>query len=244
MTPTPYLRAALPAVLAALLGWPAAAPAQPQPPDEALAVYAGKVEDDEPVYRGKPAAYWRDSLKADDAWVRWRAVRGLDFLEASDPDTVQAVAGLLADKRVKVRIAVGEYLARLGAEAVPAAKELTAALGDVEPTVRQLAAEALTEAGGPDAVGPVAKLLADKDEGVRVAAVEAVAALAPADAPKLLVPALTDMDAFVRVRALAAIRGPGASRTGPPSWSPVPWPTAGLSSAWKPWPCSPTWRPT
>src|SRR3954452_19899044 len=95
-----------------------------------------------PLYKGKPAAYWREALKGDDAKLRREAITAMGALKVKDavPDLVAA----LQDRDAEVRAKAAESLWSVGgadtAEAVPALLPL---LRDKDAGVRLSAAGAL-----------------------------------------------------------------------------------------------------
>jgi len=86
-----------------------------------------------------------------------------------------------------------------------AVAELTEALGDDHPEVRQAVAHALSRYGQPEAVEALLRRLEDSDDFTRLFAVRAIGRAEDAAALARLLPALADGHAGVRVEAVRAI---------------------------------------
>src|SRR6266436_172939 len=103
-----------------------------------------------PLHKGKPASYWREALKGDNAELRREAITAMGALKVKDavPDLIAA----LKDKDAKVRAKAAESLWSVGgadtAEAIPALLPL---LNDKDISVR------LSTAGALGQIGPEAK---------------------------------------------------------------------------------------
>lgn len=107
-------------------------------------------------------------------------------LSAPAADTTDLVKKL-SSKDNEIRRNAARDLSELGAEAKPAIKALTMALGDEDRFVRRFAAQALGAIGpeAKSAVPALTKLLDDDKPQVREAAVKALAKMGPAAVPAL-----------------------------------------------------------
>src|SRR5258708_29688316 len=86
-----------------------------------------------PLHKGKPASYWREALKGDDAELRREAITAMGALQIKDavPDLIAA----LKDKDAKVRASAAESLRSVGgAETTEAIPGLLPLLQDKEIT--------------------------------------------------------------------------------------------------------------
>jgi HEAT repeat protein len=158
------------------------------------------------------------SLADPDRFVRWGAARALgNFSKSYQPrDAVPAVAALaklLFDQDVAVRLAAAATLESLGKHAEAAVPDIARAIhfGDVENRVAVLRAAASVGADHvPAALASVTSALAHPDARVRRAAVVALGKLGPladnATTVAALRRALSDSDQAVRVQASEAVR--------------------------------------
>src|SRR5690349_17701539 len=94
----------------------------------------------EPFYRGKPAAYWREALKDPGAPPFRKAV---GILRQDEPAAVPLLIELLKDENGIVRTEAAEGLVRIKPGADVALRPLMEALHDREAPVAKLAAQAL-----------------------------------------------------------------------------------------------------
>src|SRR5438094_65663 len=99
----------------------------------------------EPLYKGKPAGYWAETLRDPDPRTRREAAGALAALKAQE--AVPQVVAALKDQDEGVRAKAAEALWSLGPAASGAAGALTAALKDKSPAVRLCAAGALGDLG-------------------------------------------------------------------------------------------------
>lgn len=155
-------------------------------------------------------------LRDRDPGVRAQVAHALSKL--GDRTAVPALAALLADHEPSVAAKAGFALGQLGGE--EALDALLDAVGQSEPSVAEGAPsvrDAVTDAlarFGPDAVDPVAALLADRHAGVRAHAAEILGMIGDPAAADVVSGALADADADVRFAALVALgQLPGAAAT-------------------------------
>jgi HEAT repeat protein len=126
----------------------------------------------------------RHALVDGDALVRELAVESLGEIGPKASAAVPDLIPLLAhDPSVKVRVRAADVLARLEPSGKAIVEPLTGALGDVRPSVRQMAAQSL------GTIGPAARsalpvlidrLNTDTDDDVRSVAAEALGKVGPA----------------------------------------------------------------
>ena len=104
------------------------------------------------------------------------ALRILEQFGPSAAEAAPALADLLGDSAMEVRLAAAEVLAKVGAGARPAVPALIRTLSDWSPAVRRSAARALAGVGpaAAHAVPTLLGLLADYDDGVRDACAAAL----------------------------------------------------------------------
>jgi HEAT repeat protein len=132
---------------------------------------------------------------------------------SSDPQAVERLAAALADASPEVR---REAAAALGRRGAPAAAPLSAALArarEGEGQDRIALARALGETGAPDAVGPLAGLLAGPEAP---AAAQALGRLGSREAVAPLVALLERRQALGRVEALEALAAVATAESGAP----------------------------
>ncbi|MGO8899146.1 MAG: HEAT repeat domain-containing protein [Isosphaeraceae bacterium] len=98
----------------------------------------GDAEAEEAMYLGRPASYWSSALKAEDPWLRWRAVRALSRLGVDDQARLGGLAAALGDKDVRVRLSAAEALAGIDKDTRAFVPQFTRALGDSAAGARQL----------------------------------------------------------------------------------------------------------
>ena len=126
-----------------------------------------------------------------------------------------ALATLLHDPDVRLRLRAADQLAKLGPAAAPALPDLIAALGDTR-DVRGAAAYAISQIGpaAAPATSELARLLMDEWSGNRVYAAMALGSIGPSATsavPNLVEILLADEDPVVRfhaAEALGSIREP------------------------------------
>lgn len=97
----------------------------------------------------------------------------------------------------------------------PAAEYLVQALGDEDPWVRYLAADALANIGATNAVDSLISLLRDPEQDVRFAAAAALGKLGDPRAIKSLQEVLKRDNGYVKIAAEEALVMIPAQRTGP-----------------------------
>jgi HEAT repeat protein len=98
--------------------------------------------------RGKPVAFWVESLTAPSPKVRKRAVAVLGHVGDADPAAIPALISALKDPDGGVREQAVIALLNLGAQARNAVPALEQALHDREARVRTVAARALERVRG------------------------------------------------------------------------------------------------
>src|SRR4051812_29233617 len=99
-----------------------------------------------PLYKGKPAAYWREALKGGDAQLRREAITAMGALKVKDavPELITA----LKDKEAPVRAKAAEALWSVGgADTAAAVPALLPLLKDRDAAVRLNAAGAVGQVG-------------------------------------------------------------------------------------------------
>ncbi|MFO0847407.1 MAG: HEAT repeat domain-containing protein [Gemmataceae bacterium] len=157
-----------------------------------------------------------------DADLRREAIGSLAFVGDRSPETVRAVAGVLADPAVEFRLTAATTLAKFGPAGRLAETELKrAASADADKQVRVNAVQALSAVAGSD-VSQLIPFLADRlkhdaDFEVRVAVAERLGSFGSAGRPALpaLRQAQSDPQLKVREAAVSAIKriektaGPG-----------------------------------
>ena len=141
-------------------------------------------------------------LKDPDPTVRWDAAEALG--KSKSPSAVSPLIEALADEDIAVQNAAAEALGKLGKVAV---QPLSNLLGDVEPTMRRLAAFALGQSACPAAVAPLAEAIkTDQDPGVRIEMAVALGTIGGPDAQGALeAAAVDDKDAKVKEAAINAL---------------------------------------
>lgn len=140
-------------------------------------------------------------LSAEDPVVRKRAALKLVLLPAASARRI--ATPLLDDPDPDIRIAALDALLLSGSEGLGA--RVLSWLGDSEARVRRAAAEALSRAPVPEAVGPLGRTLSDPDTSVRVASAKALGASGLPRAVAPLLGRLDDSDPEVREAAVAAL---------------------------------------
>src|SRR5262245_31736835 len=128
----------------------------------------GGGNDPEGFYHGKPAKYWLDHPKSDQADM--------------------ALALAIKDKDEEVRKGAIKALGDLGPEGKKAVPTLTGYLKDPDTNVRKSAAQVLAKIGdaGKPAYPQLQELLKDPDDGVKEAAVDAIGQCVGAEAKPLM----------------------------------------------------------
>jgi HEAT repeat protein len=127
---------------------------------------------------------------------------------------IKALAGLLLQKDMRVRLAALDILEALGPCAAPAAPVVVKELADKNRFVRWAAARALAKIGPADAehaVPALTHLLSDADSDLQTSAADALATYGPAARPAVLplTAALASESPALRVAALHALDGIG-----------------------------------
>lgn len=168
----------------------------------------------EPLYKGKPAAYWSQTLKGADAQNRREAITaaGSLHIKTAVPDLIAA----LNDGDDQIRAKAAEALWSLGPDSHEAAPALAARLKDPNAGVRLNAAGALGAIGSDAAVvglGSLRGALRDADPYVRAQAADSLGKFGPAAGPAAseLITALKDRDTNVRTAAAYALAELGAA---------------------------------
>jgi HEAT repeat protein len=150
------------------------------------------------------------AVKTDpDPDVRSACLAAISNIAAPEQAPLLLAAGL-ADADANVRTVATTRLRQLRAAAAPAAKELAAALADIDPRVAEGAAQALVAIGEP-AVEPLVPQLAAKDAATRKLALAALAKIgSPAKAALPAIEAcLADSDPQIKALAAAAVTAIG-----------------------------------
>jgi HEAT repeat protein len=149
------------------------------------------------------------ALSDQDSALRSRAAEALGAIGPNDP---RVIAALTAELRLNP-VPAARGLAKCGAMALPATKDLVTLLQSPQSDVRWNAARTLGKIGDADAIAPLSAALSDSHELVREHAAEALGEFGPAAAAAVdrLVEALKDPHANVRrdtARALGQIGQP------------------------------------
>jgi HEAT repeat protein len=167
----------------------------------------------EPLYKGKPAAYWSQALKGADPTTRREAMTaaGALHIKTAVPDLLAA----LNDGDDDVRAKAAEALWSLGGDAREGAPALASLLKDRSAAARLNAAGALGAIGrdaAAVAVAPLRETLRDADPYVRAQAADSLGQFGPAAgvASPDLARMLGDREKNVRVAAGYALAGLGS----------------------------------
>ncbi|MFQ6044192.1 MAG: HEAT repeat domain-containing protein [Candidatus Poribacteria bacterium] len=148
-------------------------------------------------------------LKDEDASVRLSAVESLGAIGGED--VIAPLLKALTDNDGKVCRRAASALAEIGRDAL---SPLIQSLSDESPSVRVFAAETLGKIASPEAVLPLAKVLAtDADSQVQKQALTALQHLKSEEMTEvmdILLSALLDEDEQMRIYASIAIRGIGS----------------------------------
>jgi len=151
------------------------------------------------------------ALGDQDKFVRWAAARTLGRIGPMEEEAVvPALARLLTDADLDVRLAAAAALERLASAAKAAAPDLRRTVGSTDAELRFAAIRALAAIGGPDAQAAVPELtaaVADADVRVRQVAAQVLGKFGPAakDAVPALRQALQDESADVQRAAGEAL---------------------------------------
>ena len=133
----------------------------------------------EPLYRGKPAAYWLEQLKDGDPKFRVDAVEALGNIAQKNEELIPVVAGALSDKDYEVGSKAAEVLGGFGPDIVPV---LVDALKDKRSPAAIRNAAMAVQRIGPEAKAAVPALsqtLRVNDWGVRRASIIALGNIGP-----------------------------------------------------------------
>ena len=151
------------------------------------------------------------ALSDTDPDVRWAAARVLGRMApAGDKDAVPALAKVVMDESVDVRITALAALERYGPEAAGEAKAISKALSAKDALTRLWATRAIAAVGPKGreiAQETLSKTLGDEEVRIRRLAAQGLSAFGPYDEPtiKALRKALTDSDDEVRRQASRAL---------------------------------------
>jgi HEAT repeat protein len=172
----------------------------------------------EPLYAGKPLAFWLDELKSEDPLIREEAILVLTDAGAAARAATPRLQELVKDRQRGVRIRAALALWRIAGQTKPAVAELTEALRDPALPNR---AEMLSHLGqlGPDAATNAAIVLPfldDADASVRTQAWMTMQRFGAAAVPSIL-PLFNRADARTRQSACHALNllGPSAKEAVP-----------------------------
>jgi HEAT repeat protein len=165
----------------------------------------------EPLYAGKPLAFWLDELNSRDPLIREEAMQVLTDAGPAARAAVPRLEQLFKDERPTVRIRAGLALWRIAGQTKPAIAALSEALRDPSTSDR---AQVLRDLGqlGPAAVASapdILELVDHADLMVRNQAVLTLQQFGPAAVPTLTT-ALADKDARKRRNAANVIGRMGA----------------------------------
>ena len=166
----------------------------------------------------KPAAPALVQALADsDPFIRWGAARTLGKIGSVEENTaVPALAKLLEEPDLDLRIAAAWALERYGPAARAAVPALAKAVGTGDPEIRRAVMTTLVAIGkdAESAIPAITAELANRNPGVRVAAADSLSRFGSAarTAESALKKALGDDDPEVRKAAAAAVLNITASR--------------------------------
>ena len=169
---------------------------------------AGAEGGEEAVYEGRPTSFWIRQLQDNSQAFRQEAVQALEHIGPGEEGVVRALAKMLNDPYVSVRLGTSMALLRFGPEARPALRELLRSVTDRDPFVRVYAVRALRNIGPSDEIlGALCAALQDKHPVVRRVAVHSLGAFGPR--AKVALPsirvALEDKTEEVRQEATQAL---------------------------------------
>jgi HEAT repeat protein len=141
-----------------------------------------------------------DALSDSNANVRAAAVRALG--ESSSERAVSPLIAVMREESSTLRAQASVSLARLGPVALP---KLIALLADSQPSVRQLAAEALGDIGSREAVAPLVQLIETDPSGARLEAISALGKIGDPAAVDAILSLCRSGSVAVRKRAIGAL---------------------------------------
>ncbi|HZS46521.1 MAG TPA: HEAT repeat domain-containing protein [Blastocatellia bacterium] len=168
------------------------------------------LDDSEPTFRAKlikivgqlnhplRSELFVKAIKDTDCYVRKSAVESV--IEVDHPQIIEALINRLRDEEINVRESAVIALEK-SADRGRVVEVLTNALSDSHWSVRRESVEIIAKIGGPQAIGPLRRMLKDEDAEVRASALSGLAHHCGAEVIENAVEAFDDPDPSVRLEA-------------------------------------------